>query len=61
MRDISAESRSLIDAKQTSDAAADSADSASDNRADWTSGSVAFMRAFSGATDDALGAGGERQ
>jgi hypothetical protein len=61
MRDVSAEARLLIDAKETGDAAADSADSAPDNRADRTCGSIAFMRAFSGAADDALGAGGERQ
>jgi hypothetical protein len=61
MRDVSAEARLLIDAKEPSDAAADSADSAPDDRADRASGSIAFTRAFSRAAHNALGAGGKRQ
>jgi len=61
MPDVVAKARLLIDAKQAGDAAADGADSAADNRADRAGVSIAFMRPFSGAADNALGAGGERQ
>jgi len=61
MRDVSAKARLLIDAKQAGDAAAYRAYRAADNRADRARGSIAFMHAFSGAADDALGARGKRK
>jgi hypothetical protein len=61
MRDVVAKARLLIDAQHAGDAAGDCADSAADNRADRASVSIAFIRPFSGAADNALGAGGERQ
>jgi hypothetical protein len=56
MRNVCAETRLLIHAKQTGDTAADSPGRAADNRANRTRGTIAVMRAFSGAADDALGA-----
>ena len=61
MRDVVAKARLLIDAQHAGDAAADCADSAADNRADRARVSIAFIRPFSGAADNALGAGGERK
>jgi hypothetical protein len=42
-RDVGAEARLLIEAKETCDAAADGADGAPDNRAHWSSGSIALV------------------
>jgi hypothetical protein len=61
MRDVGAKARVLIDAQQAGDAAGYRANSAADNRTDRASVPIAFMRPFSGAADNALGAGGERQ
>jgi hypothetical protein len=61
MLDVLAETRLLIHAKQPGNATDDSASGAADNRANRASGMIAFMRAFGGAADDALGARGKRQ